>query len=57
MHACTHAQVEFRVRPSSQISVVGSYALKTVAKPELVVDVAVQIPDDCLYKKALLNYR
>jgi hypothetical protein len=55
MHACI--QMEVRVRPASQVSVVGSYAVRTVAKPELVVDVVVQIPDECLYKKAHLNYR
>lgn len=47
----------FTFQPPTSVSVIGSFALRTAAKPELVLDVAVQIPDACLFKKAHLNYR
>ena len=50
-------QVTLHFKPPASVSVVGSYALHTVAKPEVTVDVAIEIPEDCLFKKAHLNYR
>ena len=51
------SEVSLGFRPPAAVSVVGSYALRTVARPEVVVDVAVEIPGACLFKKAHLNYR
>ena len=50
-------QVTLQFKPPTAVSVVGSYALHTVARPDVVVDVAVEIPEACLFKKAHLNYR
>ncbi|GAX78374.1 hypothetical protein CEUSTIGMA_g5816.t1 [Chlamydomonas eustigma] len=50
-------EVSLKFKPPSKVTVIGSYALHTVARPEVVVDVAVEIPEDCLFKKAHLNYR
>lgn len=50
-------EVTLAFQPPTAVTVVGSYALKTMAQPDTVVDVAVQIPDACLFKKAHLNYR
>ena len=50
-------EVTLRFKPPVAVSVVGSYALRTVARPEVVVDVTVEIPEDSLFKKAHLNYR
>lgn len=50
-------EVTLAFQPPTAVTVVGSYALQTMAQPDTVVDVAVQIPDACLFKKAHLNYR
>ena len=51
------AEVSLTFMPPTAVTVIGSYALRTMAQPDTVIDVAVQIPDQCLFKKAHLNYR
>eukprot|EP00798_Chlamydomonas_sp_ICE-L_P031575 gene31575-6769_t len=43
--------------PPTSTHVVGSFGLRCVARPVAIVDLAVQIPEECLFKKAYLNYR
>lgn len=51
------SEVTLAFQPPTAVTVVGSYALRTMAQPDTVIDIAVQIPDACLFKKAHLNYR
>jgi U3 small nucleolar RNA-associated protein 22 len=48
---------KFIFRPPLAVKVVGSYLLKTAIKPDLNVDLALQIPPECLQAKDHLNYR
>ncbi|KAK9832639.1 hypothetical protein WJX81_006336 [Elliptochloris bilobata] len=50
-------QKPLRFRPPARIEVVGSYALRAVARPRLAVDVAVEAPAACFDEKDQLNNR
>lgn len=44
-------------RAPAAVQLVGSYPLDLLTAPDVVVDVAVQLPGSCLQKKDHLNYR
>lgn len=44
-------------QPPEHVQLVGSYLLRTVARPALNVDVAIQIPQACLLHKDYLDHR
>ncbi|XP_065909651.1 nucleolar protein 6-like [Dysidea avara] len=48
---------KYHFAPPQSVKVVGSYLLQNLTKPELNVDVAVEIPQECLQAKDHLNYR
>jgi U3 small nucleolar RNA-associated protein 22 len=52
-----HASCEFTFQPPSRVDLVGSFLLKSVARPVLNVDVALEMPKSCLGAKDYLNYR
>lgn len=43
--------------PPTAVTLVGSFALRTLARPSAVVDVAVEVPRGCLHPKDHVNYR
>ncbi|MEW5301334.1 MAG: hypothetical protein WDW38_009543 [Sanguina aurantia] len=45
------------VGPPTRVSIVGSFSTGTSAPSHKVVDVAIEMPDDCLFQKAHLNHR
>lgn len=47
----------FHFAPPQSVKVIGSYLLQSLTKPQLNVDVAVEIPQECLQAKDHLNYR
>ena len=47
----------FEFQPPKAMHIVGSYLLHTVTKPHLTVDVAVEIPIECLHHKDFLNHK
>ncbi|KAG2440710.1 hypothetical protein HXX76_003567 [Chlamydomonas incerta] len=51
------AEDSLTIKPPAAVTVVGSYAARTAARPCPTVDVAVQLPTDYLTPKAHLNYR
>lgn len=48
---------KFQFIAPQEIKVVGSYLLKTLTKPNQFVDIAVEMPKECLQAKDYLNYR
>ncbi|CAH3109711.1 unnamed protein product [Porites lobata] len=48
---------KFRFQRPASVKVVGSYLLGTVTKPDLNVDIAVQMPKECFQPKDYLNLR
>jgi U3 small nucleolar RNA-associated protein 22 len=56
-HSSREQNPSFTFSPPERMDLVGSYLLRTVTKPNLNVDVAVQIPKDCLLPRDHLNYR
>ena len=59
---CLHADAKERkmrvkVGPAAKVAVVGSYLLRTVARPALNVDLAVQMPAAMFHEKDYLNHR
>eukprot|EP00656_Telonema_subtile_P030086 TRINITY_DN33114_c0_g1_i4.p1 TRINITY_DN33114_c0_g1~~TRINITY_DN33114_c0_g1_i4.p1 ORF type:complete len:834 (-),score=273.64 TRINITY_DN33114_c0_g1_i4:121-2622(-) len=50
-------QPELQFRPPTRVDLVGSYLARTLAKPALSVDLAVQMPSECFHPKDFLNYR
>ncbi|KAG2441964.1 hypothetical protein HYH02_009758 [Chlamydomonas schloesseri] len=51
------AEDSLTIKPPASVTVVGSYATRTAARPCPTVDVAIQLPTDFLTAKAHLNYR
>ena len=51
------AKVALGWRPPAKIELVGSYLLRTVARPALNLDITVQIPAACLLEKDYLDNR
>eukprot|EP00960_Hanusia_phi_P029837 748200-Hanusia_phi.AAC.3 len=47
----------FEFLPPTQVELVGSFLLRTLVKPDLSVDVAVEMPSSCLHPKDFLNGR
>lgn len=45
------------VGPPTRVFIVGSFSTGTSAPSHKVVDVAIEMPDDCLFQKAHLNHR
>jgi U3 small nucleolar RNA-associated protein 22 len=57
---CSPDEVSLLFKPPSATSLIGSYPLRSMirtSKGSNVVDVAVEVPADCLFKKAYLSYR
>ncbi len=52
-----HASCAFTFRAPSRVDLVGSFLLRTAARPVLNVDVALEMPAACLGAKDYLNYR
>lgn len=50
-------KVDFKFRKPDSVEIIGSYALKTAAKPFLNIDLAVRIPKACFHEKDFLNHR
>ncbi|EKX49904.1 hypothetical protein GUITHDRAFT_104301 [Guillardia theta CCMP2712] len=48
---------QFQFLPPTQVELVGSFLLRTLVKPDLNVDMAVEMPADCLHAKDFLNGR
>ncbi|XP_031592054.2 nucleolar protein 6 [Oreochromis aureus] len=48
---------KFHMAPPSSIDLIGSYPLGTCTKPNVMVDLAVTIPNDVLHPKDVLNQR
>ncbi|XP_067056195.1 nucleolar protein 6-like [Acropora muricata] len=48
---------KFCFRKPTSVKVVGSYLLGTVTKPDLNVDISVQMPKECFHSKDFLNLR
>ena len=44
-------------QPPTQVELMGSFLLRTVAKPRCTVDLAVHMPESCFLSKDLLDYR
>lgn len=49
--------VELSFQPPSQVAVVGSYATRAVARPDTIVDVAVEMPAGCFQPRDHLGHR
>jgi U3 small nucleolar RNA-associated protein 22 len=56
-HSSREQNPSFTFTPPDRMDLVGSYLLRTVTKPNLNVDVAVQIPQECFLPRDHLNYR
>lgn len=57
---CNPDEVNLSFKPPSTTSLIGSYSLHSMtrsSKGPNVVDVAVEVPAECLFKKAYLSYR
>lgn len=50
-------KVNLNFKKPDSVEIVGSYGLKTVAKPFLNVDLAVRMPKECFFEKDILNHR
>ncbi|GLJ36464.1 hypothetical protein SUGI_0732270 [Cryptomeria japonica] len=50
-------KVNLNFKKPDSVEIVGSYGLKTVAKPFVNVDLAVRMPKACLLEKDILNHR
>jgi len=57
VHWDTKRPPELAFRPPKKVGVVGSYMLKTMTKPLRGIDLAVEVPDECLERKDYMNYR
>ena len=51
------AKASLQWRPPAKVELVGSYLLRTVARPSLNIDLTVQIPAACLNEKDYLDNR
>ncbi|GLI63249.1 hypothetical protein VaNZ11_006146 [Volvox africanus] len=51
------AQDSLTIHPPAHVTVVGSYAMHAVARPDATVDIAIQLPNGLLVPKAHLNHR
>jgi len=49
--------VKLKVQPPTHIHVIGSFHLRSQAKPNLNVDLSIQIPETCLSDKDIKKYR
>ncbi len=52
-----HASCAFTFHAPARVDLVGSFLLRTAARPVLNVDVALEMPASCLGAKDYLNYR
>lgn len=50
-------KVEFKFKKPKCIEIGGSYAIQCLAKPEINVDLFIQLPKECFHEKDYLNYR
>ncbi|KDP42811.1 hypothetical protein JCGZ_23753 [Jatropha curcas] len=50
-------KVEFKFKKPNSIEIGGSYSMQCIAKPEINVDLFVQLPKECFHEKDYLNYR
>eukprot|EP00501_MAST-03F_sp_TOSAG23-6_P001729 GSMAST32.ASY1.ANO1.1803.1 assembled CDS len=49
--------VELSFKSPARVDVVGSFLIRSLAKPSLNIDVAIEIPDACITPKDYLNHR
>ena len=52
-----NAGCNFTFRPPTRLDLIGSFLLQSAAEPVRNIDVALQMPPDCLLPKDHLNYR
>ncbi|XP_059457350.1 uncharacterized protein LOC132187164 [Corylus avellana] len=50
-------KVEFKFKKPKSIKIGGSYAIQCIAKPDVNVDLFIQLPKECFLEKDYLNYR
>ncbi|KAL1815508.1 hypothetical protein DCAR_0519774 [Daucus carota subsp. sativus] len=50
-------KVNFKFKKPKSIEITGSYSYKCIARPDVNVDVFVQLPKECFHEKDYLNYR
>ena len=55
--ACVNESVAMRWQPPARVDLVGSYLLRTAARPALNLDLALEIPGACLLSKDYLDGR
>lgn len=50
-------KVEFKFKKPKSIAIGGSYSIKCVVKPDVSVDLFIQLPKECFHEKDYLNHR
>ncbi|KAK4593427.1 hypothetical protein RGQ29_017509 [Quercus rubra] len=50
-------KVEFKFKKPTSIEIGGSYAIQCIVKPDINVDLFIQLPKECFHEKDYLNYR
>ncbi|KAJ6378798.1 hypothetical protein OIU78_028927 [Salix suchowensis] len=50
-------KVEFKFKKPKSIEIGGSYSIKCVVKPDISVDLFIQLPKECFHEKDYLNHR
>ncbi|CAK7339575.1 unnamed protein product [Dovyalis caffra] len=50
-------KVDFKFKKPKSIEIGGSYSLKCVVKPDINVDLFIQLPKECFHEKDYLNHR
>lgn len=50
-------ELAFKFQPPARVDLVGSYLLKTVTRPLLNIDLAIQMPKPSFFDKDYLNFR
>ncbi|KAF2290735.1 hypothetical protein GH714_015240 [Hevea brasiliensis] len=50
-------KVEFKFKKPKSVEIGGSYSMKCIAKPDINVDLFIQLPKECFHEKDYLNYR
>ncbi|KAG8659917.1 nucleolar protein 6 isoform X2 [Manihot esculenta] len=50
-------KVDFKFKRPKSIEIGGSYSIKCIVKPDINVDLFIQLPKECFHEKDYLNYR
>ena len=50
-------QAPLAYHPATEVALIGSFPLQTLAKPHTTLDIAVTLPKACLYEKDYINHK